>query len=48
MNNTELVQTLMSALDAGDMPKAKGLLADNFHISGPFPEPLSKEQWLGK
>ena len=47
MNNTELVRTLMTALDAGDMAKARGLLADDFQISGPFPEPLSREQWLG-
>ena len=47
MNNTELVRTLMTALDAGDIAKAGGLLADDFQISGPFPEPMSKEQWLG-
>jgi predicted ester cyclase len=47
MNNSELVRALMSAIEAGNMAKAGSLLTDDFRISGPFPEPLGKDQWLG-
>lgn len=47
MTNTELAKTLMAAVDAGDMAKAGNLLTDDFQISGPFPVPMGKDQWLG-
>src|SRR5690349_5647581 len=47
MNNREIVQTLLDSVQKGDFVKTKSLLADNFQFSGPVPEPIDKEAWLG-
>src|SRR6266545_2468205 len=47
MNNREIVQTLLDSVQKGDFVKTKSLLADNFQFSGPVPEPINREAWLG-
>jgi len=47
MNKRETVQALMDAVQKGDFENAKSMLADDFQFSGPVPEPINKEAWLG-
>jgi hypothetical protein len=47
MNNREIVQTLLDSVQKGDFVKTKSLLADDFQFSGPIPEPVNREAWLG-
>jgi ketosteroid isomerase-like protein len=47
MDNKATVQSLMDAIQMGDFEKAKSLFADDFKFSGPVPEPISGEAWLG-
>lgn len=47
MNKRETVQALVDAIQKGDFERAKSLLADDFQFSGPIPEPIDKEAWLG-
>ena len=47
MNKRETVQALMDSVQQGDFENAKSMLADNFQFSGPIPEPINKEAWLG-
>lgn len=47
MNKRETVQALMDAIQKGDFENAKTMLADDFQFSGPVPEPINKEAWLG-
>lgn len=47
MNKRETVQTLMDSVQKGDFENAKSMLADDFKFSGPIPEPINKEAWLG-
>src|ERR1044071_1904435 len=47
MNQREIVQTLLDSVQKGDFVKTKSLLADDFHFSGPTPEPINREAWLG-
>jgi len=47
MNKRETVQALMDSIQKGDFENAKTMLADNFQFSGPVPEPINKESWLG-
>ena len=47
MNKRETVQALMDAVQKGDFESAKAMLADDFQFSGPVPEPINKEAWLG-
>lgn len=47
MNKRETVQALMDAVQKGDLDVAKTMLADDFQFSGPIPEPIDKEAWLG-
>ncbi|HEX9332503.1 MAG TPA: ester cyclase [Anaerolineales bacterium] len=47
MNKRETVQALMDAVQKGDFENAKTMLADDFQFSGPVPEPINKEAWLG-
>ena len=37
----------MDAVQKGDLGIAKTMLADGFQFSGPIPEPINKEAWLG-
>jgi len=37
----------MDSVQKGDFVNAKSLLADDFKFSGPIPEPVNREAWLG-
>jgi predicted ester cyclase len=47
VNKRETVQALMDSIQKGDFENAKSMLADDFQFSGPIPEPINKEAWLG-
>ena len=47
MNKRETVQALMDSVQEGDFEHAKTMLADDFQFSGPFPEPIDQEAWVG-
>ena len=47
MNKRETVEVLLDAVQKGDLDAAGSMLADDFQFSGPVPEPLNKEAWLG-
>ena len=47
MNKREIVQTLLDSVQKGNFEKAKSLLTDDFQFSGPIPEPINREAWLG-
>jgi predicted ester cyclase len=47
MNKRETVQALMDSVQKGDFENAKSMLADDFQFSGPIPEPISRDAWLG-
>ena len=47
MNKREIVQTLLDSVQKGDFVNAKSLLADDFQFSGPIPQPINREAWLG-
>ena len=47
MNKRETVQALMDSVQKGDFANAKSMLAENFQFSGPVPEPINAEAWLG-
>lgn len=37
----------MDCIQKGDFDNAKSMLADDFQFSGPIPEPINGEAWLG-
>lgn len=47
MNKREIVQSLMDSIQTGNFESARTMLADNFVFSGPVPEPINAEAWLG-
>jgi predicted ester cyclase len=47
MNKRETVQALLDAVQKGDFENAKSMLADDFQFSGPVPEPIERDAWLG-
>jgi len=47
MDTKATVQSLMDAIQMGEFEKAKSLFADDFMFSGPVPEPISGDAWLG-
>ena len=47
MNKRETVQGLMNAIQNGEFETAKSMLTNDFQFSGPVPEPLNAEAWLG-
>ena len=47
MNKRETVQALMDAVQKGDFENAKSMLTEDFQFSGPVPEPINAEAWLG-
>jgi predicted ester cyclase len=47
VNKRETVQALVDSIQKGDFENAKSMLADDFKFSGPIPEPINKEAWLG-
>ena len=47
MDTKTTVQSLFDAVQMGDFEKAKSYLSSDFKFSGPVPEPISGEEWLG-
>ena len=47
MNKRETVQAFLDAVQKGDFENAKSMLTDDFKFSGPVPEPINAEAWLG-
>jgi len=47
MNKRETVQALMDTVQKGDFENARSMLADDFQFSGPVPEPIGAEAWIG-
>lgn len=47
MNKRETVQALMDSIQKGDFEAAKTMLAEDFQFSGPVPDPIDAEAWLG-
>lgn len=47
MSVTQTVQAFIDAFQAGDFDSAKSLLSDDFQFSGPVPEPMNGQQWMG-
>ncbi len=46
MDPRELAEKFISSFESGDMETCLACLADDFHISGPMPEPQSREDWM--
>jgi hypothetical protein len=47
MDTKATVQSLMDSIQTGEFEKAKSLFADDFKFSGPVPEPISGDAWIG-
>lgn len=47
MNGKETVQRMLSLIESDDIESAADMLADDFTFSGPVPEPVDGETWLG-
>jgi hypothetical protein len=47
MNQREIVQALLDSVQRADFEKAKSFLSDDYQFSGPVPEPINAETWLG-
>ncbi len=47
MNKREIVQALLDSVQKGDFANAKSMLAEDFQFSGPVPEPINRDAWLG-
>ena len=47
MNKRETVQALLDSVQEGDFENAKTMLAEDFQFSGPLPEPIDQEAWVG-
>jgi predicted ester cyclase len=47
MSATDIVKTVLAALEAGDMNKAGSLVADDMVFAGPVPQPIGKREFLG-
>jgi len=47
MDSKATVQALMDSVQKGDFEKAKSFLTDDFQFSGPVPEPINGDAWLG-
>jgi len=47
MNPRETVQALLDSVQRGDFQKAKFLVSNDCQFSGPVPEPIKREAWMG-
>lgn len=47
MDTKTTVQSLMDAVQMGNFEKAKSFLSSDFKFSGPVPEPISADAWMG-
>lgn len=46
MNAIETVQAVVSAIETSDWQRARSLLADDFTLSGPVPEPIGPDAFV--
>jgi hypothetical protein len=47
MNHSETAKALLSAIEKEEWAQAASYLTSDFTLSGPVPEPISGEAWLG-
>ena len=47
MTNVEVVLAATVAMERGDFDSARGMMTDDFTFSGPVPEPVDRESFLG-
>ena len=47
MDSKATVQAFMDSMQKGDFEKCKSHLAADFQFSGPVPEPMNADAWLG-
>jgi hypothetical protein len=47
MDSKAVVQSVMDAVQAGNYAQAKSFLSDDFRFSGPVPEPMNADGWMG-
>jgi predicted ester cyclase len=47
MSNTDIVKTGLRAWESNDAQTLTALVADDFVLSGPVPQPLGKQEFLG-
>jgi len=47
MDAKATVEALMDSLQKGDFDMAKSLLSADFQFSGPVPEPINTDAWMG-
>jgi hypothetical protein len=47
MNAREIVQALFDSVQRGDFQKARFLVSNECQFSGPVPEPIQREAWMG-
>jgi hypothetical protein len=47
MNAREIVQALFDSVQRGDFQKARFLISKDCQFSGPVPEPIKREAWMG-
>jgi len=47
MDAKTTVEALMNAVQMGDFTKAKSMLSDDFMFSGPVPQPINGDAWMG-
>jgi predicted ester cyclase len=47
VNTEEIAEAYADAFNAGDLDTLADLLADDFQFSGPVPEPMDRDQFLG-
>jgi predicted ester cyclase len=47
MDTKKVAEEFLVAFNADDIEKCRSFLADGFTFSGPTPEPVSADQWMG-
>ena len=47
MDSKATVQAFLDSVQMADFEKAKSFLSDDFQFSGPVPEPVNRDAWLG-
>ena len=47
MDSKAIVQTVMDSIQKGDYSKARSYLSNDFQFSGPVPDPMNGDAWIG-
>ncbi len=47
MNTEDIAEAYVDAFNAGDLDTLADLMADDFQFSGPIPDPMGRDQFLG-